>query len=118
VRRIVDRWFALGLTFYPVVLAARAAGVGEQAAVWVAAGVVTIAAVALVAVGPSHASGDAWWFGLYTAVAFWAVVAATERWLGYPATDRLAWVLGVWLVSLAAAAVGVARRRADRRDAA
>lgn len=117
VRRFVDRWFALGLTFYPVTLAAGAAGVPESGAWLVALAVVTAATVALVAVGPAHASGEAWWFGLYAAVAFWALVAVAERWLGYPATDRLLPILAVWGVALSVAFAGVWRRRARTRGA-
>lgn len=113
----MDRWFALGLTFYPVTLAAGAAGVPGSAAWLVALAVVTAAAVALVSVGPAHASGEAWWFGLYTAVAFWALAVAAERWVGYPATDRLLPILGVWGVALAVAFAGVWRRRTRTRSA-
>jgi len=113
-RRVVDRWFALGLTFYPLVLAVQAVGVESPAAIWVALAVVAVAAVTLVAFGPAHESDEAWWFGLSTAVAFWALAVAIERGLGHPVTSRLGPILAVWAASLTVAFGVVARRRGRR----
>ena len=113
-RRVVDRWFALALTFYPLVLAVQAAGVESPASIWVALAVVAVAAVALVAFGPAHASDEVWWFGLSTAAAFWALTVAIERGLGHPVTSRLGPILAVWVASLTVALGVVAHRRGRR----
>lgn len=110
IRRVVDRWFALGLAFSPVYVVGDAAGVDASTA-WAAAIVTLTAGVPLlVAYGPDHDSGDAWRFGVYTALAFGAVSLVAGR-AGYRIGDHLSGALAVWLAAIAVAVGLVARRR-------
>lgn len=115
IRRIVDRYFALGLALAPL-WTTLAPTVGFLRAWAAAAGSLAVLAVALVRYGPRHDSGEVWRFGGATLLAHVAASLVVEFGLGYRLAEHPVAAVAVWVATVVAGFAHVARRRSGRRS--
>jgi len=113
IRRVVDRYFALGLAATPL-WTTLAPSVGYQTAWAWTVGSLAVLAVLLVEYGPDHDSDDVWWFGGATLLADFLGTLGARYGYGVRLDDHPVAAVAVWLV-----AVGVGLAVAlDRRNPA
>jgi hypothetical protein len=124
IRRLVDRYFALGLAFAPL-WTTLTPTVGFQWAWAAAVGSLAVLAVALVRYGPRHDSGDVWRFGGATLLAHVAPVDAgrldrlegvVEVGLGYRLAEHPVAAVAVWVATVVVGFAHVVRRRSGQRS--
>lgn len=116
VRRVADRWFALGLAVSPLWNAVAATSVGFRAA-WAGALVsLTVLSVALVAYGPRHDSDDVWWFGGATLLADFLGTLGARYGYGVRLDDHPVAAVAVWLVAVGVGLAVALDRRSPAQD--
>jgi small-conductance mechanosensitive channel len=115
IRRLVDRYFALGLAFAPL-WTTLTPTVGFQWAWAAAVGSLAVLAVALVRYGPRHDSGEVWRFGGATLLAHVAASLVVEFGLGYRLAEHPVAAVAVWVATVVVGFAHVVRRRSGQRS--